>query len=157
MQSTNDGGGGAVSPFGASILVVCDQPDVAELTVRALESRGFEMDRSDSVDDAVIRMGMREPRFAAAIIDLAGGAADAVALLERMRGNTDAELATTRVVISTWRDENRIDAWQAGADGFVVRPYHLDQLLELLYGAMARTGVERAEFRQKQMQTATGS
>jgi DNA-binding response OmpR family regulator len=140
-----------------SLLLVCDRPDVSEITSRALMARGFDVDRADAVDDAVIRFGMHSPPFGCVIIDLESGTAEALKLLDKIRGHTDDTLAVTPVIISTWVEENRVFSWQSGVDGFLVRPYHLDELLELMVGSLERSPDERMRFRQEQLQLAAGA
>ena len=141
----------------AALLLVCDEPEVAELTTRALQARGHTVERADSVAVAVGLVGMQQPPFDAVVIDLAAGTTESLKVLDNIRGHSDEALAATPVVISAWKEENRLFSWQSGVDGFVVRPYHVDELAELIGGALARSDDERAVFRSEQMNLAAGA
>lgn len=141
----------------ASLLLVCDEPEVAELAVRALAARGHTIERATTVQEAEALVAMQQPPFDAVLIDLVAGTTEALKVLDKIRGQTDEQLARTPAIISAWKEENRLFSWQSGVDGFVVRPYHVDELLDLVEGAIARSEDERQRFRSEQMKLAAGA
>ena len=67
-----------------------------------------------------------------------------------MRASDDAEVVGTPVVICADADTNRRFSWESGADGFIVRPFHIDDLLDAVRAALTRTSDDRTRFRREQ-------
>lgn len=144
---------------GAPVLVVGDETDVVELIARILESGGWPATRTFSHDEAVenlleasSNLSSAEP-FAAVVCDFtSGGSSSSLKLLDLIRH--DDALENTAVVILTSTLSNRSYAWQSGADGFLVRPFHGNELIDAVGTAIGRTPEERRIYRQQQAQIA---
>jgi DNA-binding response OmpR family regulator len=48
-------------------------------------------------------------------------------------------------------DTNRLFAFQSGADGYLVRPVHADEIVDTVRVVLGRTGEERTEYRRAQL------
>jgi len=127
------------------VLVVDDDPDACELTVRILEREGYETARAHSHDEAVDALSGGR-RFDAVLVDFAsGGPSESIQLLDEIRRSPS--LDDVAVIISSRVDKNRLFAWESGVDGFLVRPYHVDELTAEVAAVLARTTEERAAHR----------
>jgi DNA-binding response OmpR family regulator len=136
---------------GARLLIVDDNNRSAEITKRFLEREGFEIDRAEDIEDALVRLTVSKPPFVGVIIDLSdSGTTNSQRLLEQIRTNRDPEIAPIPVVICTRVDSNRLFSWQSGVDGFLVQPFHVDELLDTLRGALTRSTEERQAYREEQ-------
>lgn len=134
------------------LLVVDDDPDAAETMVRLFAHRGFEAESTDDLDEVVGRLQADGPAVDLVLIDFhSGGTSLGLKLLDRIRSSDDARVARTRAVMATDLDENRVFSWQSGIDGFLVRPYHADELVDEIRAVLARSDDERAEHRQAQI------
>jgi DNA-binding response OmpR family regulator len=143
-------GGGALDHTGAKVLVADNDDQSAEITRRVLERVGFTVDRAQDLDDAMARLAISKPPFACVVVDFDEASAQTLKLLEAIRASDDAEVVTTPVVICADIDANRRFSWQSGADGFIVRPFHIDDLLQAVQSSISRTGEDRARFRREQ-------
>ncbi|MCU0267877.1 MAG: response regulator [Acidimicrobiales bacterium] len=130
-----------------TVLVVNDDRDAGELLVRLLERAGWATGRAGGLDGALGELD--GGRFDAVVVDFLGaGIATSFRLLDAIRSGADAQLP---VLILATTDTNRLFAFQSGADAFLTRPFHADELLEALGSATARTADERLEYRRAQL------
>lgn len=130
----------------ALVLVVGDQEDSNELLCRVLESRGYRATRATTPEEALQRLAQALPRVA--VLDLtAGGIGSNLNLLESIRSHPDPRLSVTRVVMVARSAKNRVFSYQLGADDFLVRPFHANELIEAVGSSLSRAQDERAEVR----------
>jgi DNA-binding response OmpR family regulator len=131
------------------VLVVNEDQDACELVARLVEWAGFRADRSHDVVAVVGQLA--EERPAALIVDSLGtGIATAFKVLDDVRAD-GPEVKETPVIILAATDTNRLFAYQSGVDGYVVRPFHADELVEAVRAAVGRSPSERVSFRQAQL------
>jgi DNA-binding response OmpR family regulator len=136
------------------VLVVDDDPDACELLARIVERHDMEAVRALDHGEAMTQLLGAINAFRGVVIDFAhGGPSASVALLEDIRGS-DA-ITDLAVVIIPRLDQARVFAWQAGADAYLVRPFHADELLAELDAALERTPDERATHREAALDAAT--
>jgi DNA-binding response OmpR family regulator len=132
------------------VLVVNDDPDSCELVARIVESAGWTATRCYSADDALSVLESGDPPFKAVLADFqAGGASAGLRLLDDVRRMPS--FGEMPVLVLTANDANRLFAWQSGVDGFLVRPFHADDLINEVYAVLTRTPDERAVYRQAQL------
>jgi len=79
-----------------------------------------------------------------AVLDLD---ADAPAVVEAVRSHRDAAVAGLRLVVLADGAAVGRRAWQAGADGFLARPFHHDRLVATLRDVLDRPDSARAAVR----------
>jgi DNA-binding response OmpR family regulator len=137
-----DGSGSAVS----TILVVNDDRDSCELIARLVESDGWRAQRCYDPDDAVKLVGAPTADFTAVVVDLSTGLAGGTAVLDAAR-RQPPPLDSVPVLLLSSRAEDESIAWDAGADGVMIRPFHANAFLHGLRSVLARTPDERAAFR----------
>ncbi len=116
------------------LLVVEDEPELAELLRRALEPAGFAVDLAGSLAEAEEHLAVA--RYEALILDLALGDGDGLALLRRLR----RQGAMLPVLILTARDgpEDRVTGLDAGADDYLVKPFHMPELISRMRALLRR-------------------
>ena len=116
------------------VLVVEDEPELSALLRGALEQGGFVTDAAASVADA--NEHLKSAEYDAAILDLGLPDGDGLALLRALRraGNT------LPVLILTARDapEDRVRGLDTGADDYVVKPFHLAEILSRVRALLRR-------------------
>lgn len=117
------------------VLVAEDDDRIAETLTNALSRAGFAVER-ESEGESVWFRGESES-FDAIILDLGLPQMDGLTILKRWR----AAGKTTPVLILTARGqwEERVDGIEAGADDYVVKPFHIMEIV-----ARVRSLVRRA-------------
>jgi DNA-binding response OmpR family regulator len=132
------------------VLVVDDNADACELIARIVESAGWTATRSYSQDDALAKLDTGDPPFKAVVADFqSGGTGASLELLDAIRRNRD--IAEIPVLLLTQSDTNRMYAWESGADAFLVRPFHSDDLINEIYAVLTRSTDERDAWREEQL------
>jgi DNA-binding response OmpR family regulator len=116
------------------LLVVEDEPELAELLQRALERAGFAVDSAGSLAEAEEHLAVA--RYGALILDLALGDGGGLTLLRRLRRRGEM----LPVLILTARDgpEDRVTGLDAGADDYLVKPFHMPELISRMRALLRR-------------------
>jgi two-component system, OmpR family, KDP operon response regulator KdpE len=116
------------------ILVVDDDPQIRRVMRVTLSGRGYEVDDAKSGEAALEKL--RDERFDLVLLDLnmpgMGG-------LEACRAiRSQSEIA---IIVLTVRDseEDKVQALDAGADDYVMKPYSVPELLARIRAALRRT------------------
>lgn len=118
------------------VLIAGDDVGANELLARVLGSHGFRTVVTSSVEAATARAVEQLPR--AAVIDLSGGGISAsLQLLDWFRSHDDPRISRTRVIVVARSSANRNFAFQSGADDFLQRPFHADDLVAAIQGALS--------------------
>jgi DNA-binding response OmpR family regulator len=116
------------------LLIVEDEPALAGLVCRALERAGFAADVAEGATEAT--ECLRVAPYAAIILDLGLADGDGLELLSAWRraGNT------VPVLILTARDapEDRITGLDTGADDYVIKPFHLGEVISRVRALLRR-------------------
>ncbi len=117
------------------LLLVEDDVSLAEGLARDLAAAGFAVDRADNGVDAEF-MGREEP-YDAVVLDLGLPGRSGLEVLRQWR----AAANPVPVVVLTARDSwhERVDGLKAGADDYVGKPFHLEELLARLQAVMRRS------------------
>ncbi len=118
------------------VLIAGDDAGANELLARVLGAKGFRTVTATSVDSATARATEQLPR--AAVVDLAGGGISAsLQLLDWFRSHEDPKINRTRVIVVARSSSNRNFSFQSGADDYLQRPFHADDLVAAIEGALA--------------------
>lgn len=134
---------------GGRVLVINDDPDACELVARLVESAGWPATRLHDIHG--VGEALLAGSYLAVVIDsLTVGITDAFKALDDIR-NGDAAIRDLAVIIIASTDTNRLFAYQSGVDGFVVRPVHADEFLDVVRMVLARDPDERVEYRRAQL------
>ncbi len=116
------------------LLLVEDEPSLRESLRAALEDAGYAVDCADNGQDAQ-HLGDTEP-FDAVVLDLGLPMLDGLSVLQRWR----AAGRTMPVLILTARDRwhEKVTAIDAGADDYLTKPFHTEELLARLRALIRR-------------------
>ncbi len=122
------------------LLLVEDDAQLASGLRRDLERQGFAVDLADNGIDAE-HLGRVEP-YDAIILDLGLPGRPGLEVLAHWR----ADAVATPVLILTARDawHEKVDGFKAGADDYLAKPFHVEELLARLQ-ALTRRSTGRAE------------
>ena len=122
------------------VLVVDDEPSLAELLASVLRYEGWEIQTASDGSGAV--RTAREFRPDAVVLDIMLPDFDGLEVLRRVR----AELPHVCVLFLTARDavEDRVAGITAGGDDYVTKPFSLEEVLARLRGLLRRAGITRA-------------
>ncbi len=116
------------------LLVVEDEPELAELIRGALVRGGFAVDLAP--DLAQSRDHLAVASYDTVLLDLALPDGDGLSLLRMLR----ARGSTVPVLVLTARDgpEDRVLGLDAGSDDYLVKPFHLPELLARVRALLRR-------------------
>ncbi len=117
------------------LLVVEDDKDLNRQIVAALNGAGYVVDRAFDGEEGLF-LGETES-YDAIVLDLGLPKLDGVAVLEGLRKAGRA----TPVLILTARDRwsEKVQAFDAGADDYVTKPFHMEELLARLRALVRRS------------------
>ena len=134
----------------AVVLVVNDDPDACEMLVRMVRSKGYRALGATTGHEATSRINDQLPRCI--VLDLTtGGIGTSLKVLDSIRSHQDRRVSTARVVLCAASPKNRTFSFQSGADSFVVRPFHLDDLLAQIADVLARPHDAGARHRRDEL------
>ncbi|KAA5599850.1 response regulator transcription factor [Blastochloris sulfoviridis] len=125
------------------LLVIEDDPDLNRQLVAALEAAGYAVDRAFDGEEGQF-LGDTEP-YDAIVLDLGLPKRDGISVLEAWRRAG----RTMPVLILTARDRwsEKVQGFDAGADDYVPKPFHMEELLARLRALLRRAaGQATSEF-----------
>ncbi|MEU6773900.1 response regulator transcription factor [Streptomyces sp. NPDC046759] len=141
MNTTRSGRPALTRPDGTPlhVLVVDDDPDLAEVLTGALRYEGWEV--RAAADGASALSTARELLPDAVVLDVMLPDTDGFAVLRRLR---EAK-PDVCVLFLTARDavEDRIAGITAGGDDYVTKPFSLEEVVARLRGLLRRAGMAR--------------
>src|ERR1700733_2306946 len=123
------------------VLVVDDEPSLAELLSSVLRYEGWDV-RAASTGAEAVRIG-REFRPDAVVLDIMLPDFNGLEVMRRLR----AEIPQVCVLFLTARDavEDRVAGITAGGDDYVTKPFSLEEVLARLRGLLRRANLTRAQ------------
>jgi len=122
------------------VLVVDDEPNLAELLTSALRYEGWDV--STALDgQSAVRLA-RETLPDVIVLDIMLGDIDGIEVLRRIRQQQDG----VPVLFLTARDsvEDRVAGLTAGGDDYVTKPFSLEEVVARLRGLLRRAGASAA-------------
>ena len=112
----------------ARLLIVDDDPEITSALVRGLALHGYEAEAENRADRAQERL--RAGGYSAAIVDVMLGADSGIDLVRAVR---QAGVTLPIVMLSALSEvEQRAAGLEAGADDYIVKPFHFDELVARL-------------------------
>ena len=116
------------------LLVVEDDRDINRQVVAALEEAGYVADKAFDGEEGGY-LGENEP-YDAIILDMGLPKADGVSVLQKWRRAG----IKTPVIILTARDRwsDKVDGFDAGADDYVTKPFHMEELMARVRALLRR-------------------
>ena len=120
------------------VLVVEDEPTIAAQLAEALAAAGYAVDVASNGVDAHFQGGDEKQPFDAVVLDLGLPQMDGLAVLKKWR----TAGRTMPVLILTARDNwhEKVAGIDAGADDYLAKPFHMEELLARLRALIRRAG-----------------
>jgi len=117
------------------LLVIEDDPDLNRQLVTALKEAGYAVDATADGEEGHF-LGETEP-YDAVVLDLGLPTMDGVSVLEQWRRDGH----TLPVLILTARDRwnDKVAGFDAGADDYLAKPFHMEELLARLRALLRRS------------------
>lgn len=108
-----------------TILLVEDDPMIADAMIESLSAAGFDVQAARSGWEATGMLSQKS--FGMVLLDLGLPGKDGMTVLAELR----AKDAATPVIILTARDalQDRLAGLDAGADDYVVKPFHVSEVI----------------------------
>jgi two-component system KDP operon response regulator KdpE len=113
-----------MSDGNARILIVEDEAEIRRFVCLALEREGFEVFEADGVERGLIEASSRRPDLV--VLDLGLPDGDGADLIRDLRGWSDAPVL---VLSARTSETDKIEALDAGADDYLVKPFSAGELL----------------------------
>jgi DNA-binding NtrC family response regulator len=111
---------------GARVLVIDDEEGIRKSLKAILEEKGCLVDTAENGQEAIAKSKTRF--YNLALIDIRLPDMDGVKLLTSM---SDTTPKMAKVIVTGYPSlENAIEAVNRGADGYIVKPFTMDQLLK---------------------------
>jgi len=128
------------------ILLIEDDPLVADAVSSGLREAGFAVDRVESAEQG--DTAVRGEHFDLIVLDLGLPGMSGLEWLRRLRARAGVEQRVP-VLILTARDglDDRVDGLNLGADDYIVKPFELRELIARCRALIRRTGAPVAEAR----------
>jgi DNA-binding response OmpR family regulator len=116
------------------LLIVEDETELASLLRAALERAGFALDHATGIATAAELVDLAS--YDVIVLDLGLVDGDGLMLLRDLRRRR----ASVPVLILTARDapEDRVAGLDSGADDYLVKPFHMDELISRLRALLRR-------------------
>jgi DNA-binding response OmpR family regulator len=121
------------------VLLVEDEPKVADFVCSGLSSRGFEVTHARNGKRAL--EAARSEAFAAIVLDIMLPIVDGLTVLKHLR----SEGNQTPVILLTARNElgDRIEGLSLGADDFLAKPFYVEELAARLQALIRRAAGDK--------------
>jgi two-component system OmpR family response regulator len=125
------------------LLVVEDDPDLNRQLATALTDAGYVVDRAYDGEEGHY-LGESEP-YDAVILDIGLPKMDGISVLESWRRAGRAMPVLILTARDRWSD--KVQGFDAGADDYVVKPFHLEEVLARVRALLRRSaGHAKSEF-----------
>jgi DNA-binding response OmpR family regulator len=122
------------------ILIVEDEPSLAEVTGLYLKRAGFQVQIAHDGKQAMSILEKHIPDFV--IMDLMLPGVDGISLTRWLRDRSDVPI----IMVTARREEvDRIAGLEMGADDYVVKPFSPQELVSRVRAVLRRTGRDQAE------------
>lgn len=127
---------GNVADMGrAHVLVVDDDIEIRSMLRRMLLAEGFDVDTATNMHDGVRLANERRPELVVMDIGLPDG--DGITAVEQLR---DAGRWFPVLMLTAHGDlERRVESFRAGADDFLAKPFHVEELLARIDALLRRS------------------
>ena len=127
-----------IPPRSSTILVVDDEPGILEVLSLGLRSEDLVVLTARDVAGGLRAVRSNSPDLIVLDVGLPGG--DGFALLGRIR-----EISNVPIVMLTARDdvEDRVRGLELGADDYIAKPFHLEELIARIRAQLRRRAINR--------------
>lgn len=121
------------------ILVVEDDPAVRNLVTTALDLHGYDVEKAETGELAVMEAASRNPDLI--MLDLGLPDIDGVEVISKIRGWSAVPII---VISARTEDSDKISALDAGADDYLTKPFSVEELLARVRASLRRSGMAGA-------------
>ena len=118
------------------ILLVEDEPTLAAQLAEAVSAAGYAVDAADNGVDAHF-LGDSEP-FDAVVLDIGLPRMDGISVLKKWRAAGRVMPVLILTARDTWHE--KVAGIDAGADDYLTKPFHMEELLARLRALIRRAG-----------------
>ena len=118
------------------ILVVEDDPDIAELVDRYLSKAGFATDRVSSGRDALAAISAKTPDLL--VLDLMLPQLDGLEVCRRVRANEPTAHIPIIMLTARAEESERIVGLELGADDYLAKPFSPNELVARVRALLRR-------------------
>ena len=120
----------------ATLLLIEDDPQIQRFLETALEAHGYALIVAGNGEDGLKLAATRQPDVF--IVDLGLPKLPGLEVIRRLR----AARKTYPILILTARDnwQDKVEGLQAGADDYVAKPFHFEEVLARLQALLRRAG-----------------
>ena len=122
------------------VLLAEDETRIAEDIAAVLQSSGYVVDVADNGEDAWFMGGTQD--YAAVILDLGLPEIDGVTVLTRWRQQGVHLPVLVLTARGSWAE--RVEGIDAGADDYLAKPFHMEELLARLRALVRRSAGQSA-------------
>jgi two-component system KDP operon response regulator KdpE len=123
-----------------NILVVEDEPPIRKLLRASLSVQNYRLIEADTGQRALDVLAREQPEIV--IVDLGLPDMDGIELIRRMRAASQVPIV---VLSSRANVRAKVDALELGADDYVTKPFHMEELLVRLRTAQRHGFQKRSE------------
>lgn len=127
-------------PIGNKVLCIDDDPEILTFMQRCLTAEGYEIETCLSGEDGLTRAASRE--FGLVLLDISMPGMDGWETCRRLKSNT--ALGGIKVYMVTAKPiERNLDLLrECGADGFLLKPFRPEDLVQLVHGLEIRAAAK---------------
>lgn len=116
-----------MSPTKNSILVVDDEPLIAELIQSSLEHEGYVVFVAATGQEGIDAALERQPHLI--LLDVMLPDMDGMAVCAALRGNTKTRAVPIIMLSALDATEHKVAGFEHGADDYIAKPFHVPELL----------------------------
>ena len=138
MSTTPDDAGAAA---GARILVVDDEPNIADVVSMALRFHGFEVETAGTGEEALAAVERFRPQLM--VLDVMLPDMEGFEVAQRL----GAERSRVPIMFLTARDaaEDKLRGLTTGGDDYMTKPFSLEELVARMRGLLRRAKLAESE------------
>jgi two-component system phosphate regulon response regulator PhoB len=124
-----------------NVLLVEDEPSLAELLAYNIEAEGYSVRTADSAEEAELLIS--ETTFDLMVLDWMLPGASGLELCRRLRQSGKAERMPVLMLTSRGEEADRVRGFATGADDYVVKPFSVPELMARIKALLRRSSPER--------------
>ncbi len=129
-------------PIGDKVLCIDDDPEILTFMDRCLHAEGYLMQQCRTGQEALKMAASRE--FGLVLLDIAMPGMDGWETCARIRANPDLKGIKIYMVTAKPIDRNMRRLRESGADGFLLKPFRSEDLIQLVQGLELRTAAKQS-------------
>lgn len=129
------------------VLVVDDEPAVRSVVRRALDP----IEVIEAGDGPSALSLLDEQSVDVVVLDVMLPDMDGFEVLRRLRANPRTSALPVVMLTALVAEGDHVQGYRAGADGYVTKPFDIDELAGLVYEVHSRSGQEREAIRQREL------